>query len=70
MEYYCIFPNIRLCPASNEKTLPYIMLSYIFPPRSFCGEGLFNHAMSSDHIVSNDRMNNELERIWKEAVMA
>jgi hypothetical protein len=31
---------------------------------------LFNNAVSSSgYILSNDRMNNELERMWKEAVM-
>jgi hypothetical protein len=33
--------------------------------------GLFNDDVStSDHIASDDRMINELEIIWKEAVMA
>jgi hypothetical protein len=32
--------------------------------------GLFNDAVSnSDYIVSDDRVVNELDRIWKEAVM-
>jgi hypothetical protein len=32
---------------------------------------LFNDAVSStDYIALNNRMNNELERTWKEAVMA
>jgi hypothetical protein len=56
---------------SNEKTVPDTMLSHIFPPLSFLEGRLFTCAInSSDHIAANDRMNNELERIWKEAVMA
>jgi hypothetical protein len=38
--------------------------------RVTAGCNLFNdNASSSDCIVSNDRMNNDLERMWKESVM-
>jgi hypothetical protein len=37
---------------------------------SFISCGLFNDAVgSSDYIVSNDRMNSDLERTWKDAIV-
>jgi hypothetical protein len=53
--------------------MPTDLLDVREPCRCICIYSLCNNAFStSDYIVSNDRMigNNELERTWKEAVMA
>jgi hypothetical protein len=54
---------------SNNPLKPTFFIYFVYKIYLFvCG--LFNNAVSSsDYIASNNMMVNELERIWKEAVM-
>jgi hypothetical protein len=48
-----------------------IVFTFLYFTLLFYSCGLFNDAVSSsDCIASNDRMNNELEKIWKEGIVA
>jgi hypothetical protein len=51
-------------------SFPYVSSSYAPPEVTYSSVCLFNDTVSiSDCIASNDRTNNELERIWKEALV-
>jgi hypothetical protein len=65
------------CVLTDSVTIGFVLQSFRFalPFRlsvKFAIHGLFNNAVSSsDYTASDDSMmNNELERIWKEAVVA
>jgi len=56
-------------PSASHHTL--FPLLYSLQNIIYFSYGLFNDAVSSTlYVAPTDRMNNELERIWKEAVVA